>query len=61
MAVVAIVIGITEGNKIEELAQSICDQKYDMDYESYNNKELKCKPREPKQEIAYDGIVIKIS
>lgn len=45
-------------NNIEQLAQSICDQEYDMDYDSYSNKELKCKPREQKE--SYDRIVVEI-
>ncbi len=47
-------------NQVDELAQSICDKEYDMDYDRYHNKELKCKPREPVQVEAYDGITIQI-
>ncbi len=43
-----------------ELAQSICDQEYNMDYDSYDNGVLKCKPKEAIAEVQYDGIVIQI-
>lgn len=39
---------------IKELGFSICDQEYGMDFESYDNKELRCKPRGD----SYDGIRI---
>ena len=45
---------------IEELGQSICDQEYDMDYDSYYKEVLKCKPKVIKEEVAYDGITIQI-
>ena len=44
--------------QIRELGQSICDQEYDMDYESYNNGVLKCKNKE--EVVEYDGIEILI-
>ena len=44
----------------EGLGGSICDQEYNMDYESYDNGVLKCKPKEVKAEVQYDGIVIQI-
>ncbi len=44
----------------KELAQAICEEEYNMDYKSYNNKELKCKPKETKNETLYDGIVIQV-
>ena len=49
-----------DNNDAEQLGQSICDQEYDMDYKSYYNKELKCKPKVIKEEVEYDGIVIQI-
>lgn len=45
---------------ISELGQSICDQEYDMDYQSYSDGKLTCKPKEIKEEVQYDGIVIQI-
>ena len=45
---------------IIKLGQSICDQEYDMDYDIYYKGVLKCKPKEVKEEVAYDGIVIQI-
>ena len=50
--------------KTGELQQQLKEWKeknkkeYDMDYESYSDKELKCKPREQKEK--YDGIVVEI-
>ncbi len=43
-----------------ELGQSICDQEYDRDYQSYSDGKLKCKPKEIKEEMQYDGIIIQI-
>lgn len=51
---------IVEFGDTKELAQSICDQEYNMDFDSYNNKELKCQPKEAKAKVQYDGIVIQI-
>ena len=45
---------------IEQLAQSICDQEYNMDYKSYDDGKLTCKPKEIEYERQYDGIVIQI-
>ncbi len=47
-------------NRISELSQSICDQEYDMDFDNYNNGVLKCKPKEVRAEVQYDGIVVEI-
>ncbi len=47
-------------NDGQELGQAICDQEYNMDYKSYDNQELKCKPKEIKKEKVYDGIIIQI-
>ncbi len=44
----------------QELGGSICDQEYNMDYESYSDGELSCKPKEVKETIPYDGIKINI-
>ncbi len=44
---------------IHELGNAICDQEYDMQFDSYDDKKLKCKPK--LQEEPYDGIVIDIS
>ena len=42
---------------IKELGQSICEEEYGMDYESYYNDVLKCKPFKEK----YDGIKVSLS
>ncbi len=47
-------------DNISELGQSICDQEYDMDYDNYYDSELTCKPKEIKEEVQYDGIIIQI-
>jgi len=43
-----------------ELGQAICDQEYNMDYESYDDEELKCQPKVIEQEEQYDGITVYI-
>lgn len=52
--------GVLDKTEIQELGQSICDQEYRMDFDSYDDKELKCKPKEIKAERQYDGIVVQI-
>ena len=56
---IIIIVGIV-GNYTTELGQAICDQEYDMDFQSYKNKELKCKTREIKNETVYDGITVEV-
>ncbi len=46
--------------EIKELGQSICEEEYDMEFKSYNDKELKCKDKEIEYEEQYDGITIQI-
>ncbi len=46
--------------EIGELAQSICDQEYNMDYDSYDDGEITCKPKVITEQEQYDGIVINI-
>lgn len=43
----------------KKLGQSICEEKYDMDYKSFDGETLECKAK-PKIE-KYDGIKIKIA
>lgn len=43
-------------NDIEQLGQSICEEEYGMDYESYIDNTLKCKPIKE----TYDGIKVEI-
>ncbi len=50
-----------DNHKYRELGQSICDQEHNLDFESYSNGNLKCKPKTIKEEIPYDGIIIQIS
>ena len=50
----------TDGNNTEELGQAICEEKFDMDFKSYDNKELKCKDKEVIYEGRYDGITLQI-
>ncbi len=40
----------------KQLGQSICEEEYGMDFESYINKVLKCKPFTE----SYDGIKVEI-
>ena len=41
---------------IEQLGQSICEEEYGMDYESYYDEVLKCQPMKE----SYDGIKVQI-
>ena len=41
---------------IEELGKSICEEEYGMDYESYYNDVLRCKPFTE----TYDGIKVEV-
>jgi len=65
---VGIVIGIIlsmmiifsiDSNPTFELGNAICDQEYGMEFDSYDDKELKCKSKQEKQQ--YDGIIVDIS
>lgn len=51
-----VLVLVVDGISIEELGQSICDQEYGLDFESYINKVLNCKPKE----ISYNGISVNI-
>ena len=44
----------------QELGGSICDQEYNMNFDSYDNGVLKCKPKDIKAEVQYDGIIVEI-
>ncbi len=58
--VVSIILGTLWDIDLKELGGSICDQEYDMDYQSYYNGVLTCQPKVIKEEVAYDGITIQI-
>ena len=60
MGVIMVVITDNIYEERNDLAQSICDQEYDMDYESYDDGELTCKPKVIVEQEQYDGIVINI-
>ena len=51
---------IFPSNSESELAQAICDQEYDMDFDSYNDHELKCKDKTYSKEKQYDGITVRV-
>ena len=40
--ITGIIIGLVVG-RIKALGKSICEEEYEMDFESYKNKVLKCK------------------
>lgn len=42
--------------RIEELGKSICEEEYGMDYESYYDGTLRCKPFTE----SYDGIKVEV-
>ncbi len=46
----------TEKTK-EELGGSICEEEYNMEYESYHHRILKCKPFKE----SYDGIKVEVT
>ena len=58
MVILLVVLLGLINSHIKELGQSICEQEHDMDYESYFDKKLTCKPKV--QVEKYDGIVIEI-
>ena len=62
MTIVAIFASsMVENNQdAKDLGNAICDQEYKMDFDSYDDKELKCKPKEIKAEKQYDGITVQI-
>ncbi len=47
----------TQQVEVEELGQAICEMESGMDFESYENYILNCKPKA----IPYDGIKIRIN
>ncbi len=60
MAILFIFVLPSNWDDVKELGQAICEEEYNMDYKSYNNAELKCKPKETKNETLYDDIVIQV-
>ncbi|KKL17991.1 hypothetical protein LCGC14_2480000 [marine sediment metagenome] len=60
LLITLIVLAHIADTRIQELGQAICEEEYNMDYKSYNNEELKCKPKEIKHEKQYDGITIQV-
>ncbi len=48
--------GIAEAKVAEELGQAICEEEYDLDFDSYYDKELRCKPKG----TDYDGLRVKV-
>lgn len=50
--------GIDVSYKSHELGQSICEEEYGMDFESYSSKVLECKPIADIEQ--YDGIKVRI-
>ena len=49
---------ILSDKEVKQLGQSICEEEYNMDFESYKDRSLKCKPMI--KEEHYDGIVVEI-
>ena len=56
----ALFSGTYSDGDTKDLGNTICDQEYNMDFDSYDDKELKCKPKEIKAEKQYDGITVQI-
>lgn len=47
-------------NQTRELGQAICSERIGKDYKSYDDGILKCKSKELKVVINYDGIIIEL-
>ena len=60
MIVFLIVIPLLNNDDIEELGQAICEEEYDMDFDIYYDRKLKCKPKIIENKTNYDGIIIKV-
>lgn len=43
-------------SKMSQLSQYICEERYNMDFDDFDGKILKCKPKKEK----YDGIEVQI-
>ena len=56
--VVGTIVPIWANSDIQQLGNAICDQEYNLEFDSYSKGELKCK--QPEQTEPYDGIVINI-
>jgi len=56
MLIWSIIEDISEGKEIEQLGQSICEEEYGMDFESYIDNTLRCKPFTEE----YDGIKVEV-
>jgi len=52
------VVGVYYEKDVKELGGAICDQQYNMEFDSYNDKVLKCK--KPVEKEKYDGIEIEL-
>ncbi len=54
---IGILIGVAiNGPDIKELGHAICEEEYDMDYDMYSEKVLKCKPKT----LDYDGLQVMV-
>lgn len=62
LSLIITTVFITEPNIVDkrELGQAICEEEFNLDYQSYSEGKLKCQPKEVKHEIEYDGIIINI-
>ncbi len=60
MLAMIVVMGIMGfmNNNTQELGQSICEEEHNMNFKSYNDGVLECKPM-PKEK-KYDGIKVRI-
>ena len=56
-----ILLGTTgQFSKDNELGGASCDKEYNLSFDIYSNGVLKCKLKEVKAEVQYDGIIIQI-
>ena len=60
MLLVWLILADIDYGKSRELGQSICDQEYNLDFDSYDGGNLKCKPKQITKVASYDGIIIHI-
>ena len=56
IAIAGLFISIRGNPRMVELGKSICEEEYGMDYESYINEVLRCKPFKE----SYDGIQVEV-
>ena len=52
------IVDLNHNKSITELGGAICDQQYNLEFDNYDDKVLKCK--KPDEKEKYDGIEIEL-